>query len=160
VGSWCLPPCGRARQDFAEDSHQRIYGTRAVLGRYGVAIVGRSQRLTLNYRTTAQNLQYAMTFLEGGDYVDLEGDDDATGYRSTRSGPAPAVESVDSLADELHAIVRRVGDWLQAGKPPTPSPYSSRTDSTGTGSSQPSPRAASTPAPWTATGLPPGGCRS
>ncbi len=44
---------------LAEDSHQRIYGQRIVLSRYGINIVGRSRRLMLNYRTTAQNLRYA-----------------------------------------------------------------------------------------------------
>lgn len=100
---------------IAEDSHQRIYGTRAVLGRYGVAIVGRSQRLTLNYRTTAQNLHYAISILDGGEYVDLEDERDETGYRSARTGPAPTVESVDSLAGELQAVVRHVGAWLDDG---------------------------------------------
>ena len=48
---------------IAEDSHQRIYGQKVVLGRYGIRIVGRSQRLRLNYRTTAQNLRYAVSVL-------------------------------------------------------------------------------------------------
>ncbi|PWU54786.1 DNA helicase UvrD [Micromonospora sp. S4605] len=103
---------------IAEDSHQRIYGTRVILGRYGVAIVGRSQRLTLNYRTTAQNLHYAMATLEGGEYVDLEDEPEATGYRSARTGPAPIVESIDSLAGELQAIVGHVRAWLDAGDAP------------------------------------------
>ncbi|MEV4384122.1 UvrD-helicase domain-containing protein [Micromonospora sp. NPDC049580] len=103
---------------IAEDSHQRIYGTRVVLGRYGVAIVGRSQRLTLNYRTTAQNLHYAMSILDGGQYVDLEEEGETTGYRSARTGPAPAIESVDSLTGELRAIVDHVRAWLDDGDTP------------------------------------------
>jgi superfamily I DNA/RNA helicase len=103
---------------IAEDSHQRIYSTRVVLGRYDVAIVGRSQRLTLNYRTTAQNLHYGMALLEGGEYVDLEGASEATGYRSARTGPAPTVESVDSLAGELQAIVHYIHTWLDRGGAP------------------------------------------
>ncbi|MEV4705737.1 UvrD-helicase domain-containing protein [Actinoplanes sp. NPDC049316] len=102
---------------IAEDSHQRIYGTRVVLGRYGVAIVGRSQRLTLNYRTTAQNLGYAMSILDGADYVDLQDEPESTGYRSARSGPAPVVEVVESLPEEMTAIVRHVRAWLDAGDP-------------------------------------------
>ena len=75
---------------IAEDSHQRIYGRRVVLGQYGIKVVGRSRRLTLNYRTTAQNLAYALRILQGGDYVDLEEGAEASGdYRSARSGPAP-----------------------------------------------------------------------
>ncbi|WP_019871838.1 UvrD-helicase domain-containing protein [Salinispora oceanensis] len=103
---------------IAEDSHQRIYGSRVVLGRYGIAIVGRSQRLTLNYRTTAQNLRYAMAILEGSQYVDLQDELEGTGYRSARSGPAPIGVVADSLADELHAIVRHIRKWLEAGDAP------------------------------------------
>ncbi|NKZ71785.1 UvrD-helicase domain-containing protein [Rhodococcus hoagii] len=52
---------------IAEDSHQRIYGQPIVLGRYGINIVGRSRRLTLNYRTTEQNLRYALGILSGAE---------------------------------------------------------------------------------------------
>ncbi|WP_018216027.1 UvrD-helicase domain-containing protein [Salinispora vitiensis] len=100
---------------IAEDSHQRIYGSRTVLGRYGIRIVGRSQRLSLNYRTTAQNLRYAMSMLDGGDYVDLEDQEEVTGYRSARSGPAPAVETVESLVAELDMIADRIRSWRDAG---------------------------------------------
>lgn len=104
---------------IAEDSHQRIYGRRTVLSRFGVKVVGRSQRLTLNYRTTAQNLHYAMTILAGGKYVDLEEEQpQETGYRSARSGPAPTVELVDSLPAALETIARQVRTWLEAGTPP------------------------------------------
>ena len=68
---------------IAEDSHQRIYGHRLVLSRYGIMTRGRSRRLTLNYRTTAQILRWSTHVLEGGFYVDLDGDDDdkLSGYR-------------------------------------------------------------------------------
>jgi superfamily I DNA/RNA helicase len=82
---------------IAEDSHQRIYGPRTVLSRYGITITGRSRRLTLNYRTTAQNLHYAMTVLAGGDFVDLEDSPEATGYRSARTGPAPTLIDATSI---------------------------------------------------------------
>ena len=61
---------------IAEDSQQRIYGQRVVLGRYGIKIVGRSRRLSLNYRTTQQVLKFATGVLEGLNAVDL--DDEAT----------------------------------------------------------------------------------
>ncbi|QSB16870.1 DEAD/DEAH box helicase [Natronosporangium hydrolyticum] len=103
---------------IAEDSHQRIYGTRVVPGRYGISIVGRSQRLTLNYRTTAQNLRYGMSLLEGGEYVDLEEEPEATGYRSARRGPAPTVQAVDSLTDELQAVAGHVRAVVDRGAEP------------------------------------------
>jgi superfamily I DNA/RNA helicase len=103
---------------IAEDSHQRIYGPRTVLGRYGIKIVGRSRRLTLNYRTTAQNLRYAMTILDGADYTDLEESPESTGYRSARTGPVPRLVTISSLTDELEAIAAQVSVWLDAGTPP------------------------------------------
>ena len=74
---------------IADDIHQRIYGRRIVLSRLGIAIVGRSRRLSLNYRTTAQNLRYALGLLEGAEFVDAQGDaEQVAGYRSSRLGPS------------------------------------------------------------------------
>lgn len=103
---------------LAEDSHQRIYSPPVVLGRYGIRIVGRSRRLTLNYRTTAENLRYALGILEGGSYVDLEENAESTGYRSARTGPVPRVETVGSLAAELDAVGEIVRDWIKDGTAP------------------------------------------
>jgi superfamily I DNA/RNA helicase len=98
---------------IAEDSHQRIYGRRVVLGQYGIRIVGRSRRLTLNYRTTAQTLAYALGILRGGDYVDLEDTrESATAYRSARSGPGPQIIGSGSLTKELDAAARTISDWV------------------------------------------------
>ena len=102
---------------IAEDSHQRIYGRRTVLGQHGIRIVGRSRRLTLNYRTTAQTLHYAMRILEGGDYVDLEeGAESAAAYRSARTGPVPQVMPGASLAAQFEQAARTVATWV-AGSP-------------------------------------------
>lgn len=97
---------------IAEDSHQRIYGHRTSLKRLGVNIVGRARRLTLNYRTTAQNLRWALAQLDGTDWIDLEGDAEQTGYRSARSGPAPEVLRATSLGHELELIVQHIGAWI------------------------------------------------
>jgi superfamily I DNA/RNA helicase len=98
---------------IAEDSHQRIYGQRVVLSRFGIRVVGRSQRLTLNYRTTAQNLHYALRVLDGGSYPDLE-DTAATasGYRSARSGPAPRLIPNATLGEELDKAAELIQKWL------------------------------------------------
>ena len=48
------------------DGHQRIYSrNRAVLGRCGIDIRGRSRKLYLNYRTTDEIRKYAVGLLEG-----------------------------------------------------------------------------------------------
>ncbi|WP_137726481.1 3'-5' exonuclease [Prescottella subtropica] len=105
---------------ISEDSHQRIYGQPVVLGRLGIKIVGRSRRLTLNYRTTAQNLHFAISILSGADYKDLEQDDETTaGYRSARTGPAPELVECDSAADELDKVATRVKSWIGEGIEPS-----------------------------------------
>lgn len=99
---------------IAEDSHQRIYGNRVVLGRYGIKIVGRSQRLRLNYRTTAQNLRYAVSVLTGTEFVDLEeGAEDTSEYRSARVGPVPRLLPAANLTEELEQAATVVGTWLK-----------------------------------------------
>lgn len=104
---------------IAEDSHQRIYGHHVVLGRYGIRIVGRSQRLTLNYRTTAQNLHYAVSVLAGGSYVDLEdAPEESNDYRSARSGPPPLIVECETLTAELEAAADTVHRWLATGDAP------------------------------------------
>jgi superfamily I DNA/RNA helicase len=99
---------------IAEDSHQRIYGHRIVLGRYGIKIVGRSQRLRLNYRTTAQNLRYAISVLSGTEFVDLEEQaEDTSEYRSARVGPVPRILEASSLAEEFDKGAAIVGGWIE-----------------------------------------------
>ena len=101
---------------IAEDSHQRIYGHKVVLGRYGIRVVGRSQRLRLNYRTTAQNLRYAVSILEGTDFVDLEEQaEDASDYRSARTGPAPRTVQAKSSQDAEEKASDVVKTWLGEG---------------------------------------------
>lgn len=98
---------------IAEDSHQRIYGSPVVLSRFGVKIVGRSRRLTLNYRTTAQNLHFAVSVLSGAEYRDLEqGEESTSDYRSARNGPAPELISCPDLAAELETVATKVKSWL------------------------------------------------
>ena len=98
---------------IAEDSHQRIYGNRVVLGRYGIKIVGRSQRLRLNYRTTAQNLRYAVSVLSGAEFVDLEEQaEDATEYRSARTGPLPKLMPTATAEEKFDTAAAVLGAWI------------------------------------------------
>lgn len=104
---------------IAEDSHQRIYGRRLVLSAFGIRIVGRSQRLTLNYRTTAQNLAWAVGVLSGGQFVDLEeGAEKSADYRSARSGPVPRLVQCANLSAELDQAAETVGEWVENGAAP------------------------------------------
>lgn len=108
---------GRDDLFIADDSHQRIYGPRVVLSRLGISIVGRSRRLTLNYRTTAENLGWALGILEGGEFVDIDGEPETRGYRSARRGPKPQVLEC-TAGSELDAAAGAVRRWLDAGATP------------------------------------------
>lgn len=104
---------------IAEDSHQRIYGQGVVLSRFGIAIRGRSRRLTLNYRTTQQNLGFAMSVLDGAEYVDVEeGEEGIKGYRSSRRGPVPLVAGSVSAAAQYDVVANAVRTWIDEGVPP------------------------------------------
>lgn len=104
---------GRNDVFIAEDAHQRIYGARLTLVQYGLRITGRSRRLTLNYRTTAQNLAYAMKLLEGGDFSDLEDTpEQVSGHRSARTGPEPRTLACGSVTDELNQAAELVRTWV------------------------------------------------
>ncbi|AWE41874.1 MULTISPECIES: 3'-5' exonuclease [unclassified Actinobaculum] len=97
---------------LAEDSHQRIYGKKIVLSHYGIEVRGRSHRLTRNYRTTRQNLNFAFEILEPGDYQDLEGGAEQHRYLSPRSGPEPILLKAGNPAEELNMAAQLVRDWL------------------------------------------------
>ncbi|MEU4360498.1 3'-5' exonuclease [Promicromonospora sp. NPDC023987] len=103
---------------LAEDSQQRIYAPRTVLSRHGLQVTGRSRRLLLNYRTTAQNLDYAVSILAGHEIVDLEDSViDGTGIRSARSGPPPATIGCGSLEAAYETAARTLQEWLADGTP-------------------------------------------
>jgi superfamily I DNA/RNA helicase len=101
---------------IAEDSHQRIYGSPVILSRFGIKIVGRSRRLTLNYRTTAQNLHFAVGVLAGVEYTDLEQEAEKTSdYRSARTGPEPELIPCENQTAELETVTAKIRDWLAEG---------------------------------------------
>ena len=104
---------GRDDLFIGEDSHQRIYGSKVVLSRFGINIVGRSRRLTLNYRTTEQNLAFGLHILSGGSFTDLEDSEESVdGYRSLRSGEPPVVRGFANLDEELEAVADVLKLWL------------------------------------------------
>jgi hypothetical protein len=101
---------------ICEDSHQRIYGDRLVLSRFGIETRGRSRRLTLNYRTTRQNLAFALGVIQGEPIVDIDGGEETVaGYHSAFTGPAPVTRGFPSVADEMAFVVSTVQGWLDDG---------------------------------------------
>jgi superfamily I DNA/RNA helicase len=117
---------------LAEDSQQRIYGQKVVLSRYDINVRGRSRRLTLNYRTTAQVLRYAVGVLAGETWVDMEAEDAAAdGYRSARRGPTPSEVEATSLSDEYEQAAGILKDWIAGGDAPETIGVLVRTNSAG-----------------------------
>jgi superfamily I DNA/RNA helicase/mRNA-degrading endonuclease RelE of RelBE toxin-antitoxin system len=106
---------------LAGDTHQRIYDSYVSLGSLGIAIRGRSTRLTLSYRSTHEILATAEALLGREQWDDLDGGTDTLdGYRSILRGPRPELRGYPTWADELAAIARQVKEWLPAdGAPPS-----------------------------------------
>jgi superfamily I DNA/RNA helicase/mRNA-degrading endonuclease RelE of RelBE toxin-antitoxin system len=104
---------------LAGDTHQRIYDSYVSLGSLGIAIRGRSTRLTLSYRSTHQILATAEALLGRELWDDLDGGTDSlAGYRSVLRGPRPELHGYPTWADELAAIARQVKEWLsESGTP-------------------------------------------
>lgn len=106
---------------LAEDAHQRIYGHRLILSHFGINTVGgASRKLRLNYRTTRENLNFAVRILEGRDdvadettqWIDSTGEEDSThGYRSARSGPAPVLKEFSNEGEELEFLANTIEQW-------------------------------------------------
>ena len=114
-----LVPDGPNDLFLAEDSQQRIYGNRFTLSSCGINIRGRSRRLTLNYRTTAQNLGYAVNLLSGENWVDMENTEtDISGVHSARTGPAVRELDVDSVVALYDLVAELIEVWLQVDSNP------------------------------------------
>ena len=106
---------------LAEDSHQRIYGQRLVLSQFGIHTRGATRKLRINYRTTAENLSYAMRVLEGAEWhgsADENDPDNTAGHSSLRHGPAPILKQVANEAAEIHEAARLIKKWHQDAEEP------------------------------------------
>lgn len=109
-----LARVGRNDMFIAEDAHQRIYGHPIVLSRFGIMIIGRSRRLTLNYRTTAENLAFAIRSLQDCEFIDAEGSStEVAGYHSARRGPTPGVFGAQSEQEQLALVCDLVKGWVE-----------------------------------------------
>ena len=101
---------------IAGDAHQRIYGPQVSLSEVGVNIRGRSSKLRINYRTTAQILGWGLGLMRGQSVDDLDGGlDSVAGCRSEMRGEEPAVSGLATWEAELEHLVGTVRSWLDTG---------------------------------------------
>jgi superfamily I DNA/RNA helicase len=102
------------------DPHQRIYDSKVSLTSLGISVAGRSSRLRINYRSTAEILTWSTGLLSGSLVEDLsgEGDESLSGYRSLLHGKRPMTAGFASEQAEVAAVVDRVREWLEQGVRP------------------------------------------
>ena len=101
------------------DPHQRIRQHRVALKNTGVKIVGRTQRLTVSYRTTQEILTWAVRVLGRVSEEDLDGwPDSREGYESPMHGRRPIVRRFSEWSEERTALVSQVRTWLADGVEP------------------------------------------
>ncbi|WP_277681611.1 UvrD-helicase domain-containing protein [Saccharomonospora azurea] len=99
------------------DPHQRIYDSRVSLRALGIPVAGRSSRLRINYRSTAEILSWSVGVLAHTNVENLGGDGDDTliGYRSLLRGTRPVIGGYVSEQDEIAALSEHVQAWLRQG---------------------------------------------
>lgn len=101
------------------DPHQRIYDSRVSLGALGISVAGRSSRLRINYRSTAEILTWSTGVLGGSRIEELGGGggDNLAGYRSLLHGKRPHIAGYPTEQAEVTALVEQVKDWIGRGVP-------------------------------------------
>jgi len=101
------------------DPHQRIYDNKVSLRSLGIRVSGRSYRLKLSYRTTAEILNWSVRLLGVEPVVGLDdAADSLAGYQSSLHGRRPIVRACQGRADELEALTDQVRKWLDDGVEP------------------------------------------
>lgn len=104
-----LSRCGTAGLFFAGDPGQRIYKYPFPWSRVGLDIRGRSRRLTINYRTSAQLRRFADRLLpdrmEG-----IGGGEESRRTHSLFTGPEPEIRSCADAGQEASALA----EWLSS----------------------------------------------
>lgn len=105
---------------IAGDTHQRIYDNRVSLREVGINIAGRSSRLNINYRTTAEILGWSLGLLRGEPIDDMEGGlDSIAGCKSHVHGMTPMLSGHDSADTEAALIATTVQGWINSGIAPS-----------------------------------------
>jgi superfamily I DNA/RNA helicase len=104
---------------IAADPHQRVYNNRVSLARVGVNVRGRSNRLSLNYRTTQEILAWAVPLLGAEPVTGMDDEvDSLIGYRSPMHGPLPRLRVASTRLEEFCWLAEQVRSWLSLGIEP------------------------------------------
>jgi superfamily I DNA/RNA helicase len=114
-------PAGPDDLFITGDPHQRIYDSRVSLRALGISVTGRSSRLRINYRSTAEILAWSTRVIDGSSVEELSGDgnDSLVGYRSLLHGRRPDLSGYPTERAEVAALVERVQGWIGQGVLPS-----------------------------------------
>nr|WP_231743552.1 UvrD-helicase domain-containing protein [Mycobacterium sp. GA-2829] len=105
---------------IAGDTHQRIYDNHVSFREVGINIAGRSSRLNINYRTTAEILGWSLGLMRGEPIDDMEGGlDSIAGCRSYVHGPRPTLRGLRTAEAEAESIAQAVNEWIDRGVAPS-----------------------------------------
>lgn len=112
-------PAGADDLFLVGDTHQRIYDHRVSLKQVGIDIAGRSDRLKINYRTSAEILGWSLGLLRGERIDDMNEDlESLAGCRSDVHGPPPVLHGASTRSAEMERLVRVIRSWLDEGVQP------------------------------------------
>lgn len=101
------------------DAHQRIYKNKAVMSKCGINIRGRSNYLTINYRTTEEIRKYAFGLLKGIPFDDLDEEyDDGKTCQSLTHGEMPQIKVFNSAAEEMDFLTIQIKQLIESGVEP------------------------------------------
>ncbi len=105
---------------IAGDTNQRIYDNRVSLKEVGINIAGRSSRLNINYRTTAEILGWSLGLLHGDPIDDMDGGlDSLAGCKSYVHGKRPVLCGHADADAEATFIATSVKEWIDSGIEPS-----------------------------------------
>lgn len=105
---------------IAGDTNQRIYDNRVSLKEVGINIAGRSSRLNINYRTTAEILGWSLGLLHGEPVDDMNGGlDSLAGCKSYVHGKPPVLSGHADANAEATFIATSVKAWIDSGIEPS-----------------------------------------
>jgi superfamily I DNA/RNA helicase len=112
-------PVGADDLFIAGDTHQRIYNSRVSLRDVDIHVSGRSSKLKVNYRTTAEILSWSLGLLRGERIDDMDGGlDSIAGCRSEVHGRLPDLHGFSSRDIELQRLTETLRGWLASGVEP------------------------------------------
>lgn len=111
-----LAPVGPNDLFLVGDPYQCIYARRPNFKGAGISIQGRSRRLRVNYRTTEEIKNHAVSIVSGIEADDFDGGaENLKGYVSLLHGEAPVYQLFDSRNQEYDGITKYIKDCLEAG---------------------------------------------